>query len=274
MIELVNVSLSLIVISGESGGRPYVLLLPLIEGAFRASLQPGLDDFLDVCMESGSTRVAESTFKACLYMHANNDPYTLVHEAMKVIRLHLGTFKLLEEKTPPAIVDRFGWCTWDAFYLEVHPQGVRQGIKTLADGGCPPGLVIIDDGWQTFCGDDEAVTDGGSLNCRIPGEQMLNRVIRFQENCKFREYECCKGKGMGAFVRELKEEFAALENVYVWHAFCGYWGGIRPKVEGMPETEVVAARLSKGAEMLMTDLAVEKILENGVGVVAPHEAHN
>ncbi|XP_015954733.1 galactinol--sucrose galactosyltransferase [Arachis duranensis] len=260
--------------NSESGGRPYVLLLPLIEGAFRASLQPGLDDFLDVCMESGSTRVAESTFKACLYMHANNDPYTLVHEAMKVIRLHLGTFKLLEEKTPPAIIDRFGWCTWDAFYLEVHPQGVRQGIKTLADGGCPPGLVIIDDGWQTFCRDDEAVTDGGSLNCRIPGEQMLNRLIRFQENCKFREYECCKGKGMGAFVRELKEEFAALENVYVWHAFCGYWGGIRPKVEGMPETEMVAARLSKGAEMLMTDLAVEKILENGVGVVARHEAHN
>ncbi|MED6113801.1 hypothetical protein PIB30_074224 [Stylosanthes scabra] len=255
-------------------GRPYVLLLPLIEGAFRASLQPGLDDFVDICMESGSTRVTDSTFKACLYMHADNDPYALVHEAMKVIRLHLGTFRLLEEKTPPEIIDKFGWCTWDAFYLEVHPQGVREGIKTLAEGGCPPGLVIIDDGWQTFCCDDEPVTDGGSLNCKIPGEQMLNRLIRFEENCKFRDYEGCKGKGkgMGAFVRELKEEFEALENVYVWHAFCGYWGGIRPKVEGMPETKVVEARLSKGAEMLMTDLAVVKILENGVGVVAADEA--
>ncbi|KAL0318529.1 UNVERIFIED_CONTAM: Galactinol--sucrose galactosyltransferase [Sesamum angustifolium] len=34
-------------------GRPYVLLLPLIEGPFRASLQSGLDDDLDICVESG-----------------------------------------------------------------------------------------------------------------------------------------------------------------------------------------------------------------------------
>ena len=261
-------------LTGDTG-RPNVLLLPLIEGPFRASLQPGLDDYVDVCMESGSTQVTHSTFRTCLYIHADNDPYTLVNEAMKVIRHHLGTFKLLEEKTPPGIVDKFGWCTWDAFYLKVHPQGVREGVNTLAEGGCPPGLVIIDDGWQTFCRDDEPVTEGGSLNCSMPGEQMLNRLISFEENCKFKDYRSRRvphDVGMGAFVRDLKEEFKALENVFVWHAFCGYWGGLRSNVEGMPESEVVPARLSKGAEMTMTDLAVVKIVENGVGLVAPHEA--
>ena len=33
-------------------GRPYVLLLPLLEGPFRASLQPGVDDQVDICVES------------------------------------------------------------------------------------------------------------------------------------------------------------------------------------------------------------------------------
>ncbi|XP_027368860.1 galactinol--sucrose galactosyltransferase-like [Abrus precatorius] len=257
-------------------GRPYVLLLPLLEGPFRASLQAGLHDDVDICMESGSTRVTESTFRSSLYIHVHHDPFSLMNEAMKVMRVHLGSFKLLEEKTPPGIVDKLGWCTWDAFYLKVHPQGVWEGVKGLVQGGCPPGFVIIDDGWQTFCRDDEPVTDQGSLNCSIPGEQMLNRLIKFEENCKFREYRSRRvpyDGGMGAFVRDLKEEFKALEYVYVWHALCGYWGGLRPNVVGMPESKVVATKLSEGVEMTMRDLAVVKIVENGVGLVAPQEAH-
>ncbi|GAU35819.1 hypothetical protein TSUD_155940 [Trifolium subterraneum] len=256
--------------------RPYVLLLPLIEGSFRASLQPGSNknNHVDICMESDSTRVIESSFKTCLYIHANFDPYILMNEAIKVVRDHLGTFKLLEEKTVPDIVDKFGWCTWDAFYLKVHPQGVKEGIKGLVEGECPPSFVIIDDGWQNFCRDDEDFFNGGdclSLNCAIPGEQMLGRLISFEENKKFKEYDQCLG--MGGFVRDLKREFGGLlKEVYVWHAFCGYWGGIRPNVEGMPESVVVEAKLSPGAEKCMTDLAVVKIVENGVGLVKPEEA--
>ncbi|KAG5153774.1 hypothetical protein JHK82_011743 [Glycine max] len=256
-------------------GRPYVLLLPLLEGPFRASLQPGLHDDVDICMESGSARVTKSRFRTSVYMHVHDDPFTLIDEALKVIRVYLGTFRLMEEKTVPGIIDKFGWCTWDAFYLNVHPEGVREGIKGLVEGGCPPGLVLIDDGWQTFCRDDETVSDGGSLNCSVPGEQMLNRLIKFEENGKFKEYKCGRegNKGMGAFVRELKEEFSGLEYVYVWHAFCGYWGGVRPKVPGMPEATVVPTKLSPGAGMTMTDQAVVKIMEIGVGLVPPHRAH-
>ncbi|KAE9602642.1 hypothetical protein Lal_00049636 [Lupinus albus] len=257
-------------------GRPYVLLLPLLERGFRACLQPGFDDYVDICMESGSTRVIESNFRSCLYIHVDDDPYSLVKEAMKVMKEHLRTFKLLEEKTPPGIVDKFGWCTWDAFYLKVNPQGVWEGVKGLVEGGCPPGLVIIDDGWQTFCHDDEPVTDGGSLNCSIPGEQMLNRLIKFEENSKFREYKSQRvpnNKGMGAFVRDLKEEFKALEYVYVWHAYLGYWGGIRPNVAGMPESKIIDLKMSEGVEKMMVDLAVVKVIENRVGLVAPDELY-
>lgn len=260
--------------------RPYVLILPILEGPFRASLQAGRDDQMDVCVESGSTRVASSSFRSCVYMHAGGDPYGLVTEAMRVVRVHLGTFRLMEEKTPPRIVDKFGWCTWDAFYLKVHPKGVWEGVRGLSEGGTPPGMVLIDDGWQSIAHDEDSV-DGGDdeqegMNRTAAGAQMPCRLIRFEENHKFRNYvspKCGTRRGMGGFVRELKEEFGTVEEVYVWHALCGYWGGVRPGVEGMPESRVVRPRLSEGLEKTMEDLAVDKIVSSGVGLVPPEMAH-
>lgn len=253
-----------------SGDRPYVLLLPIIEGPFRACLESGkVEDYVDMCLESGSSTVRGSVFRGVLYLHAGDDPFDLVKEAMKVVRAHLGTFRLLEEKTPPPIVDKFGWCTWDAFYLKVHPEGVREGVRRLAEGGCPPGLVLIDDGWQSICHDEDDPSDGTEgMNRTSAGEQMPCRLIKFEENHKFRNY---KG-GMGGFVRDMKAAFPTVEQVYVWHALCGYWGGLRPGAPGLPPAKVVPPKLSPGLQCTMEDLAVDKIVNNGVGLVDPKRA--
>ncbi|KAM3695469.1 hypothetical protein ACJW31_07G133900 [Castanea mollissima] len=262
----------MVILENSGLGRPYVLLLPLLEGPFRASIQPGHDDNFDLCVESGSSKAFGDSFPSVMYMHAGEDPFSLVKEAMKVVRVHLGTFKLLEEKNPPGIVDKFGWCTWDAFYLSVHPQGVLEGVKGLVDGGCPPGLVLLDDGWQSIGHDSDPITQEG-MNQAVAGEQMPCRLLKFQENYKFRDYvgskKCDNLKGMGAFVRDLKDEFKSVDYVYVWHALCGYWGGVRPNVLGLPESVVVEPKLSPGLKLTMEDLAVDKIVGTGVGLVLP-----
>lgn len=264
----------------EELGRPYVLMLPLVEGSFRASIQPGPNDndFVDVCVESGSTKASATGFRSVLYLHAGEDPFALVKEAMKVVRAHLGTFRLLDEKTAPGIVDKFGWCTWDAFYLTVDPQGILEGVKGLVDGGCPPGLVLIDDGWQSIGRDSDPPTQEG-VNQTVAGEQMPCRLLNFQENFKFRDYVSPKKsssggalkKGMGAFIKDLKEEFKSVDYVYVWHALCGYWGGLRPNVPALPEAQVVKPKLSPGLEITMEDLAVDKIVSTGIGLVPPEK---
>ncbi|OIW12387.1 hypothetical protein TanjilG_04136 [Lupinus angustifolius] len=258
--------------SSYGSSRPYVLMLPIIEGQFRASLQGGIDDNIDVCVESGSSKVKGRSYESVVYMHAGENPFVLVNDAMKVVRAHLGTFNLLEEKNPPGIVDKFGWCTWDAFYLTVHPRGVLEGVKELVDGGVPPGLVLLDDGWQSISHDEDPITKEG-MNHTIAGEQMPCRLINYKENYKFKNYVNSKGdKGLKAFVNELKE-FETLDYVYVWHALCGYWGGIRPNVYGMPEAVIEKPKLSIGLETTMEDLAVDKIVNNGVGLVAPNLVH-
>ncbi|KAJ6420641.1 hypothetical protein OIU84_028066 [Salix udensis] len=223
-------------------------------GPFRASLQPGAAaaDNVDVCVESGSTKVCGDEFRSVVYVHAGDDPFNLMKEAMKVVRVHLGTFKLLEEKTPPGIVDKFGWCTWDAFYLTVHPQGIWDGVKGLVDGGCPPGLVLIDDGWQSISRDEDPVTKEGMTAAVDAGEQMPCRLLKFQENYKV--------QGL---------QFSTVDYVYVWHALCGYWGGVRPDVSGLPPSQLVKPKLSPGLAMTMEDLAVDKIVSSGVGLVPP-----
>ncbi|KAI7724879.1 hypothetical protein M8C21_025805 [Ambrosia artemisiifolia] len=264
----------MVMLENSDSGRPYVLILPILEGRFRASLQPGNDDFVDVCVESGSTKVCDTSFKSVIYMHAGHDPYVLVKKAMRVVKEHLGTFKLLEEKTPPGIVDKFGWCTWDAFYLKVHPQGVIEGVKGLVEGGCPPGLVLLDDGWQSIAHDEDPI-DSEGMNRTAAGEQMPCRLTKFVENYKFRDYKSPKpdapNKGLGAFVRDLKEDFKSIEHVYVWHALCGYWGGLRPNIPGLPKAKVVKPILSPGLQKTMEDLAVDKIVNNEVGLVPPEK---
>lgn len=174
------------------------------------------------------------------------------------------------------IVDKFGWCTWDAFYLKVHPRGVWEGVKGLVEGGCPPGMVLIDDGWQSICHDDDPVSDQEGMNRTAAGEQMPCRLVQFEENHKFRDYRSPRqpeARGMGAFIRDLKEEFKSVVHVYVWHALCGYWGGVRPGEEGMPVSRIIAPKLSPGLGKTMEDLAVDKIVSNGIGLVPPELAH-
>uniref|UniRef100_A0ACD5W4U7 Uncharacterized protein n=1 Tax=Avena sativa TaxID=4498 RepID=A0ACD5W4U7_AVESA len=263
----------MMVLDRAAHGRPYVLLLPIVDGAFRACLQSAGDDDDNValCLESGSSAVRGSVFRSAVYLHAGDDPFDLVRQAARVVRAHLGTFRLLEEKTPPPIVDKFGWCTWDAFYLKVHPEGVWEGVRLLAEGGCPPGLVLIDDGWQSICHDEDDPNDGAEgMNRTAAGEQMPCRLIKFEENHKFRDYK--GGLGLGGFVREMKAAFPTVEQVYVWHALCGYWGGLRPGAPGLPPAKVVAPKLSPGLERTMEDLAVDKIVNNGVGLVNPERA--
>ncbi|KAL0364502.1 UNVERIFIED_CONTAM: putative galactinol--sucrose galactosyltransferase 2 [Sesamum angustifolium] len=57
-----------------------------------------------------------------------------------------GTFSHVEDKKVPPHLDWFGWCTWDAFYTRVNPQGIREGLKSyLASCGVDGVKVDIQD---------------------------------------------------------------------------------------------------------------------------------
>ncbi|WCJ22345.1 Stachyose synthase [Euphorbia peplus] len=342
--------------------QSYVVIIPIIESGFRSSLNPGLNGDVMIRVESGSTKVKTSSFNAIAYVHVSENPYTLMKEAYSAIRVHLDTFKLLEEKNVPSLVDKFGWCTWDAFYLTVEPNGIWHGVSEFVNGGIEMRFLIIDDGWQSINLDGEN-PDKDATKLVLCGPQMTARLYRLEEAEKFRSYKCgtmvnsdfdptkpkmliskaieieqaekardraiqagemdllgfesriqklkqeldtifdgdenilkaielkhvkkdskngavstCETDlsgekcGMKGFISDLRKRFKGLDDVYVWHALCGGWGGVRPGSIGHLKSKIEPCKVSPGLRGTMNDLAVDKIVEGGIGLVHPHQA--
>jgi stachyose synthetase len=77
--------------------------------------------------------------------------------------------------------------------------------------------------------------------------------------------------GLKAFLKDMRRRFPGLDDVYVWQAQCGGWGGVRPGATPL-DARVVPARPSPGLAGTMDDLAVDRIIEGGIGLVRPDQA--
>ena len=185
----------------EQEGGTCVLYVPLIDGAFRGSLQGAGEDGLELVAESGDPATMTDQIVG-LFVASGDDPYALLEQAARSVMAHLGTGRLRTEKPPPAFADKFGWCTWDAFYGEVSHDKVRQGLESFHASGLSPRYLILDDGWQ-------------SVQKMPTGE---TRLTAFAANDKF-------PGDLAPTVRMAKDEFG-IEAFLVWHALNGYWGGV------------------------------------------------
>ncbi|KAJ6808053.1 putative galactinol--sucrose galactosyltransferase 6 [Iris pallida] len=251
---------------GNGGGGDdedvYIVFLPLVEGRFRACLQGNARDELELCMESGDADTQSDTFSQALFVGAaGSDPFAAVSNAVGAVKTHLNTFRQRPEKRLPGIVDYFGWCTWDAFYQEVTQEGVEAGLSSLISGGVPPKFVIIDDGWQSVASDEN------------PGSGSLQRLTGIKENGKFQSKED-PASGIKSVVTTAKEKYG-LKYVYVWHAITGYWGGVRPGVDGMEAygSRMAYPKVSPGVQENEPGMKTDSLTLQGLGLVNPKGVH-
>lgn len=152
---------------------PYAVLLPLIDDSFRAtirSIQSGRakDGSFVLRVESGDDAVMKNSWNSLLYVAAGSDPYELIEQGVTTAASLSGGAAPLRSKQVPAILDLFGWCTWDAFYSSVSAKGIQEGLASLKSGGVHPGFLIIDDGWQ--------LTDVDPPFGRPPTNQLADRM--------------------------------------------------------------------------------------------------
>ncbi|KAK9125313.1 hypothetical protein Scep_014159 [Stephania cephalantha] len=256
----------------QEGDTPtiYTVLLPLLEGNFRAVLQGNDRNEIEICLESGDNNVQTNQGYHLVYMHTGTNPFEVINHAL------------------PSFVDWFGWCTWDAFYTDVTAEGVDEGLTSLTEGGTPPRFLIIDDGWQQIGNEAKE-----SKDCLVQeGAQFASRLVGIKENEKFQK----NGKkseqvpGLKHVVDESKQHHnvkcvptvasfvlpTPFAFVYVWHALVGYWGGVKPAADGMEHYDSALAYPVQSPGVLgnQPDIVMDSLAVHGLGLVPPKKVFN
>lgn len=107
---------------------------------------------------------------------------------------------LREQKCYPALFDKLGWCSWNAFYTAVNADGIVAKADEFLEKNIPVKWMLIDDGWLSI--EKDALT---SFN---------------EDPKKFPD-------GFSSLIETLHKE-KNIEDVGVWHTLAGHWGGISP----------------------------------------------
>ncbi len=173
-------------------------LLPLTCEMFRSEISGSSLEMTSGC--SARTKMS-GTF---LTISLAEDPYHAISENfVKAGQTNAIRVPLKKKRVYPEILEKFGWCSWNAFYTDLSSEGVCQKLEEFRQKKIPVKWIILDDGWLQSC-------DG--------------RLTSFREDPnKFPE-------GFRTFISRIKSEYG-IEKVGVWHAFTGYWDGIQPNSE-------------------------------------------
>ncbi|PUZ47661.1 hypothetical protein GQ55_7G184500 [Panicum hallii var. hallii] len=252
--------------AAAEGSAVYALMLPVLDGDFRASLQGSPQNELQFCFESGDPEVQTMEAVDAVFINSGDNPFKLMKESIKLLSKIKGTFRHIEDKEIPANLDWFGWCTWDAFYKAVNPTGIEEGLQSLREGGSPPRFLIIDDGWQ------ETVYEFKEVDETLREQTVFaQRLTDLKENHKFREETC---KNLGDLVKKIKE-IHGVKFVYMWHALLGYWGGVLATSDAMKKYNPKLAYpvQSPGNVANLRDIAMDSLEKFGVGIIDPDKIY-
>ncbi|WJX33145.1 galactinol--sucrose galactosyltransferase [Trifolium repens] len=231
----------------EEVNTSYILFLPVLDGAFRTTLQGTALNELQFCVESGDAYVQTCQSLEAVFVNSGDNPFELIRDSIKILEKHNGTFCHLENKEIPVHLDWFGWCTWDAFYTQVNPQGIKEGIQSLSTGGFTPKFIIVDDGWQETL--NEFYKEGEPI---IEGTQFATRLI------------------------DIKENNLSVKYVYMWHALAGYWGGVLASSDAMKKynPKLVYPIQSPSITGNLRDIAMDSLEKYGVGIIDPSKLYD
>lgn len=137
-----------------------------------------------------------------------SDPYGLPFDVNREAFSLLGKEPVMRtDKEYPQIFEYLGWCSWDAFHMDVTHADLIEKAREFKDKNIPVRWFILDDMW------------GDVPNNNIP--TMQSRELNSFEAAPDRF-----PKGLKGIVKELKDDYRL--KVGLWHPATGYWHGINP----------------------------------------------
>lgn len=115
-----------------------------------------------------------------------------------------------KDKKYPEILEYLGWCSWDAFKLDVSHDRIIAKVQELKDKNIPVRWAMIDDMW-------------GDVDNLLLGQNSSRELKSFKADKKRFP------KGLEGITEKLHKDFGL--KVGLWHPTTGYWNGIDPTSE-------------------------------------------
>ena len=131
----------------------YLFLMTAAEDMYKTEIFP--TDGGRVLLAAHSNTVCSSISECVLVGAAGDDPYELPQIAaafgLSVMR---KKGRLRSERKYPPVLDYLGWCSWDAFHMDVSEDGLLRKAEEFRDRGIPVRWMLLDDMWSEVKGND------------------------------------------------------------------------------------------------------------------------
>lgn len=174
----------------------YVFVLPISNDKFNTTIKADGDN-IKLCINllySG----AEFISGDIAVIVEDTNPYAAVKNGFKKA-YDKGLIKTppKDRKKYPEVLNKLGWCSWNAFYHDVTEEKLIAKLDEFKAKDIPVKWILIDDGWSEFA------------------DMKLKSI--YEDRTKF-------PNGLKHTIERIKSEYG-IEAVGVWHSLTGYWYG-------------------------------------------------
>lgn len=192
------------------------VILPLVSDVYKCVLE-GNDGGITAKLFSWCEGLYDIEAPAFVMAEGNN-PYELLKCCAEYgIKILNNCCRTREERRYPEIFEYLGWCSWDAFQINVDETGLIKKCEEFKEKNIPIKWAIIDDMWGE-------VRDFYGFECKERGEQMFT-LMHASKLYSFAADPKRFPNGLKHCIDEIKK-FGM--SVGMWHPTTGYWRGIDP----------------------------------------------
>lgn len=185
----------------------YAYLLTTCDECFKSNIKPSDKGGCTVFIYS---LFPQSRCSECmLIIGCDNDPYVLpTVTAQYGLKVMGKGGKIRKDRRYPELFEYLGWCSWDAFHMDVTHSDLLKKAEEFKEKEIPVRWMIIDDMWAECHNNNRKTMHSREMyNFEADPERFPN--------------------GLGAAVNDLKEKYGM--KVGVWYPTLGYWNGIDPE---------------------------------------------
>ncbi|MCQ2454984.1 MAG: alpha-galactosidase [Clostridia bacterium] len=222
----------------------YLAILPVVSEKYKCVLEGNEENLLEARLFSWYENLNECKCLALTFAEGDN-PFELISECAKLAsKLLGGRCKLRNEREYPEIFEYLGWCSWDAFGIEVNEKGIEEKCEEFKAKQIPVKWAIVDDMWAEVRNFWDKTYE--------TREEMFN-LMHSSSLSSFKADSRRFPSGLKSLIEKVNGYGI---KVGVWHPTTGYWKGIDKESDIYKEHKDLLLQVND--EMLIPSYEYEK----------------